>query len=477
MRYFSVVVVGLTAGMLATFGGCNAANRTGARATDGGRGIDTGKDGEVQFEETDGSGPRACKNLECQRVQCKDDKTTSVTGTVYAPNGTLPLYNVIVYVPNGTPDDLPAGATCDRCGAMASGEPIASALTDAKGRFRLENVPAGENIPLVIQLGKWRRQIVIPEVTACEDTKLTDPDETRLPRNRTEGDMPRIAVTTGAADQIACMLPKLGIDRTEFGPGASAKSFAVELYNGAQLSGYPGQGPPGTRDASALWNDVDKLKQYDMLVISCEGYEASTQATGGADFPSWPKTQSPASYAAMTQYLAEGGRIFTTDYEYTWYKFSPDPKLRAAMTIPGGAPAGDKPMSIDLSFSKGKALADWLKYVEPSATYGKLATDHVFANISASSSTAQVWTRSGVAAEPRFITINTPVGKPATEQCGKAVHLDAHINTSDKVVTTFPADCTTPLKEGEKAFAFFFFDLAACIQKEDDVPPPPPVIK
>ena len=42
--------------------------------------------------------------------------------------------------------------------------------TAVDGTFTLTNVPAGNNIPVVIQLGRWRRQVVIPHVAACADT-------------------------------------------------------------------------------------------------------------------------------------------------------------------------------------------------------------------------------------------------------------------------------------------------------------------
>ncbi|MBK7399174.1 MAG: carboxypeptidase regulatory-like domain-containing protein [Myxococcales bacterium] len=441
-------------------------------AGDGGFDPDVGEGG-LGADVGDGGTTPTCTGLRCQQVKCDSGKSTTVSGKVYAPNGTLPLYNVIVYVPNGTPAALPTGVSCDRCGAVASGDPIVTALTDATGSFVLKDVPVGKDIPLVVQLGKWRRQVTIPEVKACVDTPFTDASKTRLPKNRTEGDMPRIAVTTGVADKIACMLPKIGIDKAEFGPGNGAKTFAVEFYDGAQIPGYTSSGPPGTPTATVLWNDLAKLKQYDLVVISCEGYESSTEYPG--TYGGWPKTQSKTSYQAMTDYLGAGGRMFTTDYEYTWYKYSPDAALKAAMTIPGGAPGGANPMDIDTTFPKGKALADWLKVVEPASTAGKLQCDYVFDNVSASTKVSQVWTRSGATPHPRFVTINAPVGKPAEAQCGKAVHLDAHINMSDKVDATFPAGCTSPLKEGEKAFAFFFFDLAACIQEEGEPPKPPPI--
>jgi len=419
-------------------------------------------------------GPKPpCTGLQCQQVDCPVGTETTVSGTVYAPNGTLPLYNVIVYVPNSTPEPFKKGVTCDKCGALASGSPIVTALTDYKGQFRLDKVPVGDNIPLVIQLGKWRRQITIPAVKACETTALTDKNMTRLPKKQSEGDMPKIAVTVGGCDKLSCMLPKVGIDASEFGVDGTTK--AVHFYNPSGGFGGGG-GPAGMKDARVLWDNTAKLKEYDIAIFSCECTEA-------------PGSKGAASYKAVADYLAAGGRIFTTDFQYTWYKFSPDTALQSVAVIPGGAPQGDNPVKLDSSFPKGKALADWMKYVDPASTFGEVTCSYVFNNLQSSDkSKSQTWASSdciapkctypgaaGPGMHPRFVTVNTPVGKPVEAQCGKAVHLDAHINQSDTIDATFPAGCKSPILQGEEAFAFMFFDLSSCIQKEGEAPKPPPV--
>src|SRR5690349_18218588 len=55
--------------------------------------------------------PPACTNLQCARPKCADGKETTLKGRVLAPSGTLPLYNVIVYVPNGELKPIGRGVT------------------------------------------------------------------------------------------------------------------------------------------------------------------------------------------------------------------------------------------------------------------------------------------------------------------------------------------------------------------------------
>src|SRR5690606_17656061 len=47
-----------------------------------------------------------CSGIECDVEACPNGGTTSVSGVVYDPSGTIPLYNARVYVPNGPLDPI-----------------------------------------------------------------------------------------------------------------------------------------------------------------------------------------------------------------------------------------------------------------------------------------------------------------------------------------------------------------------------------
>src|SRR5262245_41456732 len=83
-----------------------------------------------------------CIGLRCRQVQCGELATTTITGTVYAPNGTLPIFNAFVYIPDNDMDPpFTDGVSCDRCNGKVNGQPIVQTLTGPDGKFTLENVP------------------------------------------------------------------------------------------------------------------------------------------------------------------------------------------------------------------------------------------------------------------------------------------------------------------------------------------------
>ncbi len=195
----------------------------------------------------------------CAKVPTCEAGTTTLTGKVYDPAGTYGLYNALVYVPNDPTDPglepFPAGITCDICGATAAGDPLVTAMTAPDGTFTLSGMPVGPAIPLVIQLGRWRRQFTIDVATPCGANSV--PDKTlEMPKNHTVGDIPRIAILTGGLDPVECVLLKIGIDQSEFTNPGGGGYFNFYMSNDPSAPNRPTQGAGARIDANTPGQDA-----------------------------------------------------------------------------------------------------------------------------------------------------------------------------------------------------------------------------
>jgi hypothetical protein len=405
-----------------------------------------------------------------------------VSGTVYDPAGKVPLYNVIVYVPNAAVPALVHGATCDKCAASAI-NPVASALTDTHGHFVVDDAPVGTDIPLVIQVGKWRRQITIPSVTACADTALTDVNQTRLPRRQSEGDIPLIAITTGGADSMECLPRRMGIDDAEF--TTEAGTGRIHLYSGLDS----GNNNRATRQfaptlnagamltpAATLWGDVPHLSAYDIVILSCEG-------------DLLPNEKPVAARQALYDYESVGGRVFASHWHRYWFSDGPPPVPTVGTWRDNADPPTSIVGTIDTSFPKGQALSDWLVNVGASTTPGQLTILDARDNVQAvNGAIAQQWitiqapgprmTAAHTAIE--FLSYNAPLMVPDAQQCGRAVFNDLHVSSTgrDMPGQPFPSGCELrDLTAQEKAVEFLLFDLSSCVQNDKATPVPPPPVK
>ena len=317
-------------------GSCNAGLRGGADDSDT---DDGGGRGDL------GTGP-SCVGLSCRIVRCSGGNATTLSGTVNIPAGNLPIYGARVFIPNAALSPISHGPACDRCDQLISGSPVVSTTTDAAGKFTLTNVPSGADIPLVIQVGKWRRQLKLATVPSCQETAV-DPAITRLPRNQSEGDMPQIALTTGGADAIECLMRKLGIDDSEI--TAPTGTGRVHLYSGVGgvTKFAPDHGGATIPPASPWWDQLENLKKYDVIVHSCEGQSPSTN-------------KSVQARQALKDYVDLGGRVFASHWHNYWIQYGAAPLPTVATFNSGSVLPTPTVADVDVSFAKGKALADWL---------------------------------------------------------------------------------------------------------------------
>jgi hypothetical protein len=481
-------MIGDNCGKLQDCGGCPGSDTCGGSGIPGVCGNPTG----------------ACTNLCLRQVSCPSNGKTTISGTVLTPTrpefgAPDPIYNALIYVPNAPVTAFPAGVACEKCGA-ASGSPLVWVNSGPDGKFTLENVPTGANVPLVIQVGRWRRQIVIPAVTPCANTALTA-EQTRMPRNKTEGDIPLMALTTGDADPFECLLRKVGIDDSEFTlPTGTGR---VHMFHGQNANGTPNGtdrfapalGGAMFPNATTLWGGADgmpnNLDKYDVVLTGCQGL-----AVGSSGYLA---NKSVTARQNMQNYVNKGGRLFAEHWNNAWLYQGPQPFPMTASYTPTSEEDLISPLTatIDTTFAKGAALADWLQLIGASTTRGNVvirAGQHSVNTVNAS--LVQRWIYANntqnldgdpVAASTQYFTFNTPLNVPEANQCGRVVFSDIHVSCpagdtgcppaamADETSLPFPNGCRSKtFTPQEKVLEFMLFDIANCVQTTPLPPPPAP---
>jgi hypothetical protein len=446
-------------------------------------------------------------------VSCSGNGTTSISGVVYDPAGKNPLYNIAVYVPGGPlqalPKGVPTGGDACNCSALFKSGAVVSTSTGVDGSFKLTNAPVGSQVPLVLQVGKWRKLVTVA-TTGCQDNPQMDKSLT-LPSTVAAGDtndnIPDIAVSTGSADTLECLMERIGLPDSEYVAGAGGSGH-IHVFSGGNATGggRRGGGNVGTPEHPAmagapnsytdLWSTQDQLMPYDITLLSCEGAETYN-----------------ANPAALEAYLDVGGRVFASHFHYAWFSGPLASAGTNMYTAPadwgtnlatwqadmGGGGMGPIGGIIDttlngstMPFPKGVALQQWLTNVGAlgqNVPAGELSIYQPRYNavVGASNKPSQPWITadqaSGNAGNTMYFSFDTPVNAPAgsngqPQYCGRAVFSDLHVagdpSTTDNPPP--PGGCANAdLSPQEKALEFMLFDLSSCVIPDTMVPPTNPV--
>ena len=454
-----------------------------------------------------------CTNLCQDQVPCADGEATTISGTVYAPNETLPVPNAAVYVPNVDLDDLPPieeGPVCEQCGDEDLGEPLVGTVTDYDGTFELRHVPAATEFPLVIKIGQWRRVVTVPAQQACESNSLPS-NLTRLPTEHEEDsehdNIPKTAVSTGRVDAMECVLHKLGVEDDQF--TRHDESGRIHLYraNGGvpdsdladacDAVGCADDGDPNTYGtcidrpnhncgstsdglllqehmAWNLYESQSTMDLYDMIVMDCEGLN-------------YGFTRSTEEMNRFRDYVDGGGRLFASHFSYEWLAGADDLQDTASWDGPTLATFDDTLAYIDDSGSDGLRFWNWLQLVDADypdagpAGEPQIEVEDPRGHVtSIDDSLARKWVYTdadehalGEDTVQQF-SFNAPVNASASDQCGQVVYSAFHV-TGVEVDDgpAFPSYCDGgELTPQEKVLAYMLFDLAACVT--DDTEPPAP---
>lgn len=383
--------------------------------------------------------------------------TTTISGTVYDPRTTasaLPLPGVLVYATTGTVAPLPAGVQC-----LTTQNPPAAASTTTTavdGTFTLTNVPVNTAYTVVIQAGKWRRQFPVQVATAAV-TGLS----LHMPANRNEGDIPLIAIATGSADGVECVLRDMGIADTEFTDDAGTVNAGgrIHLYQG---SGSGGQYiTTSTPLDTALTGNATTLNGYDMVMFPCQGAEFA---------------QTPSALANIMSFANTGGRVFTTHYSFVWL----DPNAPYNSPFPPVAnwhpdedyPAPDPGVAtINTSFDDGATVAQWLENAgatEP-GTGNEIQVSTLRHDTDGVIPPTQAWLTLNDPTDNNPVmqmTFNAPVGAAASAQCGRVLFNEYHVIDQDIVPSPFPSTCPSgkPMSAQEEMLEYALFDLSSFVQ-------------
>jgi hypothetical protein len=440
-----------------------------------------GDGGDVPFQWACGGAGPTCL------ASC-DSGSTTLSGTVYDPAGLSPLYNVAVYIPTSPlPDPLPPGPSCG-CSSLYPQSVAASAVTDANGRFVIANAPNGSGVPLVVQAGKWRREYKVDIAKGCATSA---PDRSlRLPSNSSQGSLPDIAISTGGADSLECLPLRIGVDATEYVPGATSAGH-IHIF-----SGYAGAVTSTATPQSyeALWDSTGDLMKNDVVLLSCEGEETANVTD--------------ANRQSLSDYAAAGGRVFASHYHYVWLAFGPFGQYPLAHWTAGPqivVPNDDSSVPADVvttlpngqQFPEGQALQQWLTGVG-ALTNGELPIWYARHNADvASNSPSQSW----ITLDPsvpapnalalQYMSFDTPINGAQT--CGRVVYSDLHVSGgpgsdepgvppdypdagligTDRKGGIVPSGCAMhPLTPQEKALEFMLFDLSSCLVDIGQSPTP-----
>jgi hypothetical protein len=374
---------------------------------------------------------------------------TAVTAAWMTPD---PLDGALVYIPKipaGTKlPPLTDGPRCRTCVPLPGENILSAAVTCPDGRFTLYNVPAGTGIPLVFQLGSWRRQTTI-DVVPCVDNVLPA-GTARLPP--TAGTFPDSHRHSEHGGIECCSVSSVAAP--EFANPAVPAHSCLSLHRRAIIGANRAADVFGGRERGD-WSWAPEFSPC-----------------GGAEMVGVPEVGN------FSAYVNGGGRVLATHFSYSWL-FHNGSFGSVGSWTPGGPDPSD-PLATDVVVSSfaGLEFASWLSIAgalsRSSPPQMQLSAPH--ADLGALAPGADLWLSSFSPPTTQLATIDVPMLSPPDKICGRIAFSDFHGSSMASPGATFPSECDTgtALSPQEKALEFMLFNLVACVGPKTTTPQPGP---
>ena len=322
-----------------------------------------------------------------------------------------------------------------------------------------------------------------------------------------EGDIPNIAVSTGAADSLECLLYRMGLDQSEY-TGDPMGAGRIHIFTGGNEQANPPQSgaitnaPMSKQSYQYLWGSDAQITPYDLVLLSCEGSPTAYL--------------NQAAQEVLNDYTNMGGRVFASHFHFAWFidlpgqgatPFDVTPPARdlgehrqqRVRRGPDGAPErghrDDAPERDALPGGRAAqaVAAERRRAHERGAAHLLLARQR-----RRSRRPTPTRNRGSTSIRRRrhpnatqYFSFDTPLGVSGTEQCGRVVYSDLHVSggAGSQAEPGVPPDypnfttgglcpdgCAAhDLTPQEKALEFMIFDLSSCLTPPGQmtVAPPP----
>ncbi|MCA9690992.1 MAG: carboxypeptidase regulatory-like domain-containing protein [Myxococcales bacterium] len=230
----------------------------------------------------------------------------TLSGTVWAPNGVIPVSGALVYVTEVKPDPIPQKVYCAECLELSCAQ--YHTFTEADGTFTLKS-PAADAKYLVVQKGQFMR---VTELDIAAGETPLDAALTTLPdHNDPAADLyiPRIAIADGAFDRLEDAFGKFGLGDTTidgFEERLVPGTEPFDLWENGEDPEYEGFVSKGS--FAQLVANYPLMEQYHAIFVPCSDNSYN-------DIISDPQVQQN-----IHDWVEAGGRWYVADWSNDWIR-------------------------------------------------------------------------------------------------------------------------------------------------------------